>query len=51
MQTYANLCLLGALTAYCFTDTGGKTVGKIAKFTALGFVAAFFISEGIALLF
>lgn len=50
MQTYANLCLLGAVTVYCFTDTGGKTFGKIAKYTALGLLAAFVVTEGIALL-
>ena len=50
MQTYANLALLGAVTAYCFTDTGGKLTGKVTKFLALAFVAAFVVTEGIALL-
>jgi hypothetical protein len=50
MQTYANLCLLGAVSAYCFTDAGGKAFGKAAKFTALAFLAAFVVTEGIALL-
>jgi hypothetical protein len=50
MQTYANICLLGAVSAYCFTDTGGEAFGKAAKFVALLFVAAFVVTEGIALI-
>ena len=50
MQTYANLCLMGALGAYCFTDTGGKAVGKAMKLLALLFLAAFVFTEGVALL-
>ena len=50
MQTYANLFLLGSVSVYCFTDTGGATFGKIAKYTALALLAAFVVTEGMALL-
>lgn len=47
MQTYANLCIMGAATAYCFTDA--KHGGQIAKIIALVLVAGFVVTEGIAL--
>ncbi len=50
MQTYANLCILGSLGFYCFTDVGGKVVGKAMKLMALLLLAAFVVTEGIALL-
>jgi hypothetical protein len=48
MQTYANLCILGAATAYCFTDV--KHGGKIAKYLSLSLVAAFVVTEAAALI-
>ncbi|MBS0337656.1 MAG: hypothetical protein JSS40_12725 [Proteobacteria bacterium] len=50
MQTYANLCLIGALGAYCFNDTGGKAVGKALTIIALLFLAAFVVTEGISMM-
>jgi hypothetical protein len=50
MQMYANFCLLAAVTVYCFTDTGGEKFGKAAKILALVLVAAFVVTEAIALL-
>ena len=50
MQTYANFCVLGALVVYCFTDVGGESFGKAAKYVALALVAAFVVIEGIALM-
>ena len=48
VQTYANLCLLAALGFYSFTDA--KMVGKGAKYLAIVAVAAFVVTEGIALI-
>ena len=50
MQTYANLCMLGAITAYCFTDAVGKYPPKIAKYLSIAFVVGFVATEGMALL-
>jgi hypothetical protein len=50
MQTYANLCLLGAVSIYCFTDTGSKSFGKIAKWAAIAMLGAFVVTEAIALI-
>lgn len=50
VQTYANFALLGALTAYCFTDTGGKLTAKAAKYLAIACLAVFAVTEGLALL-
>jgi hypothetical protein len=47
MQTYAYLCLLGAVVAYCFTDAKhGGTAAKIVAFCMLG---AFAVTEAISL--
>lgn len=50
MQTYANICMLGAITSYCFTDAVGTWPPKIAKWLAIGFGVAFVVTEGIAML-
>jgi hypothetical protein len=49
MQTYANLCMLGALSAYCFTDAVGKYPPKIAKYLSIAFAVGFVATEGLAL--
>ena len=49
MQTYANFCLLGAVTIYCFTDTGGEKLGKVLKIAALVLLAGFVVTEGLAM--
>jgi hypothetical protein len=47
MQTYAYLCLLAALIFYAFTDA--KFVGKASKYLAFVAVAAFVVTEGMAM--
>ena len=47
MQTYANLSLLAALGFYAFTDA--KMIGKAAKYMAVVSVAAFAVTEAMAL--
>jgi len=49
MQIYANLCMLGAVTAYCFTDVGGKYPAMVAKYLAIAFVVGFAVTEAFAL--
>lgn len=50
MQTYANFLFLGALLVYCFTDTVSEKLAKPVKIFALMLVAAFVVTEGIALM-
>ena len=48
MQLYANLSLLAALGFYAFTDA--KMVGKGAKVLSFVALAAFVVTEGMALI-
>lgn len=50
MQMYANLCMLGAITSYCFTDAVGKYPPKVAKFLMIAFAVGFAVTEGFALI-
>ena len=49
MQMYANLCMLGAVTAYCFTDAVGKYPPMIAKYLSIAFVVGFVVTEVFAI--
>jgi hypothetical protein len=49
MQMYANICALGAVTSYCFTDMGGKYPPLVAKYLAIAFGVGFLVTEGLAL--
>lgn len=49
MQMYANLCMLGAISSYCFTDAVGKYPPMVAKYLSIAFVVGFVVTEGLAL--
>jgi hypothetical protein len=50
MQMYANICALGAVTSYCFTDMGGKYPPLVAKYLSIAFLVGFLVTEAIAIL-
>ena len=49
MQMYANFCMIGAVTSYCFTDMGGKYPPLVAKYLAMAFAVGFVVTEAFAL--